>query len=286
MTVLDLSKFVEPLNSCDTVLTAGSGVYLSPLPGCQTTPTEYYFTVDQVGISVPNQTFQVRLSPTTPTSYVGDSPAAQITLRKGHIIYFDSPSVVVAVNKIEVAQDTVVSTSAATTVNVKTLTPAQVTYFGTARNAQMIYETSPLLSTMDMPVNFNDTVQDTTDTSNNLQASSTITSQELQTNFGFRLRCDDSAMHNIMLPSQTNAHPCFALYSQGGILTCATLIMGRVLVSGTNMSAAIKDFIKGQTNLLWQPPYAVIYKYDNIPTATAKVNYVRGVRAMGLPNRI
>jgi hypothetical protein len=269
---LDLSSFVNPLDSCDVVLTAGSKILLAKLDDCANTPTEYRL---QLGSSIqPIGATALSIGISHVNGVATTSANDKMVLRKGQILLF--PFATATVNEsIELNGATNV------VVKVQALTAASTSNAASAD----CYEMFQILSPTDVPVNFSDTVQDTTDGKSNLQSSSTITSTDLQTNFGYRLRCDDEALHRVALKGQKAARPVFAIYSQGKIDGCGALVIGKCFASNTNLGGAVKDFIKGQMNLLWQSPYATVFRRSDLETS-AQAEYDALTIKAGLPPRL
>ncbi|MGL4617743.1 MAG: hypothetical protein ACRCZS_01610 [Chroococcidiopsis sp.] len=272
---LDLSSFVNPLDSCDVVLTAGSKILLAKLDDCANTPTEYRL---QVGNTVqPVNATALSIGISHVNGVATSSANDKMVLRKGQIVAFNFASL----TNVVINENIEVNAAANVVVKVQPLTAASTS----AAASVDIYEMFQILSPTDVPVNFSDTVQDTTDGKSNLQSSSTITSTDLQTNFGYRLRCDDEAIHRVALKGQKAARPVFAIYSQGKIDGCSALVVGKCYASNTNLGGAVKDFIKGQMNLLWQSPYATIFRRSDLETEAQAEYDVLTIKA-GIPPRL
>jgi hypothetical protein len=141
-----------------------------------------------------------------------------------------------------------------------------------------------VLSTSELPVSFADTTEDITDHADGLQYSMTKTNFDITTAVTFRLRCEDPAMVNIIMPGADSNVRVFAILSQGNIDGCGLLLYGEAQLVNINTTAAVKSFVKGTMTIQWQAPTAVITKVDALSIAEI-LEYNANMDSFMLPKR-
>jgi hypothetical protein len=156
----------------------------------------------------------------------------------------------------------------------------------TAVNALTSYvpELYPILSTTDLSVNFADGTVDITDQRSGLQGQMIKVGFDLNLPISFRLRCDDNAIHKILVPAQKSNEQIFFVHSQADYTSCAYLTYGTAIVSALNTTAPVKNIVTGTVSLLTQPPTAIITNPYTL-SAAAQAQYAEDAVMFGIPVR-
>jgi hypothetical protein len=260
--VLNNSRFVDPLVSCDVVLGAGSLMLVAPLIGCTDEPVVH--TVQNTAAIALNAT-SASLRVTVPAT------VGTVQLYKGKVLYFGT-------SRLVIAEDVLLTTTAAI---------VQVEQVATAIASGLTADTFPLvplLSVTEMPIAYNDTLQDSSDFRSGIQGAMTKTNYEISTQVGGRVRCDDNALNKVIFPGQKSNTKIYVAYSIGDPSGCGTLAWGTALVSNYSETNTVKDFVKFSFNLLWQPETAVIKRRADM-TTVQQAEFDTAIRFLGIPTR-
>lgn len=202
----------------------------------------------------------------------------QMWLRKGAKIRFS-----LATNDyITVAENTTIVFGSPTTVPILAA-PSAIP--GATSAMVPMFELFELISTTDLPFNFNDTLEDNTTHQGGLQFSQLKTNFMIESTLGYNLRCDDEAMARVILPRADDNKQIFAISSQGDINGSGILAYGAVIPSNQSSASAVKSFIKGTVVLNYQAPTAVVTLPSVLSEAELK-QYTNDCYQFGLEPRV
>ena len=223
----------QSVQGCGNIVAAGSRIFFAPLPNCATEAIEYVLTTD-VAVTASDEQVSV-------TATDGGSGLTERYIRKGEIIVLSGGATAT------VTADTLLTLDN-TTSNVIPTTPFDASAaIGETYTTWLALE---FLAPSDLPLNSSDTMVDTTDLASGLQGSEQKTNVALSVTVQGFLKNNDYAICDIHDASQKDVEVTVVIARTGGFYA-----IGRAIIGNVQYSGAVKDVVKVQFDVMFQPPY-------------------------------
>lgn len=222
----------QSVQGCGRIVSAGSRMLIAALPDCATEAIEYTLTTDTTQVIGDEE-----ISVTVPTT----AGQTERYIRKGEVIVLSGGATAT------VTADTLLVLDG-TTPNIIPVTPldAAVALSETYTSWLMLEYLTP----SDLPLNSSDTMVDTTDLASGLQGAEQKTNISLKVTVQGFLQRNDQSICEIHDASQKDVEVSIVIARTGGFYA-----IGRAILSNLQYGGAVKDVVKVQFDVSFQPPY-------------------------------
>ena len=237
----NFGQFANDLQGCGSIVTAGACIAVGALPDCATEAPVYTLTVDTGGGALVGET---SITVTAALAVVGVG-LATIELGAGKYLYFSGGGIAKIVTGGKVDTDGVDTLTL-------TVEPIETTAIADAETADT-WALLDLVAPTDIPLTSNDTLVDTTDTKGGLQGSEQKTNIMLDTTVQAILKPNDPALCFFHDASQQDVEATVVIALNGDIYA-----IGRAIICNIQYPNPVKEVIRPQFQVKFQPPYSFV----------------------------